>query len=42
MDLRGKKVIALGERDSVPGEALAAVAGSAGAEVIEVRTECFV
>ena len=42
MELRGKKVIALGERDSVPGEAIAEVARSAGAEVIEVRTECFV
>jgi betaine reductase len=42
MELRGKKVIALGERDSVPGDAIAAVARSAGAEVIEVRTECFV
>jgi glycine reductase len=42
MDLQGKKVIALGERDSVPGEALADVARSAGADVIEIRTECFV
>jgi len=42
MELRGKKVIALGERDGVPGEAIAEVVGSAGAEVIEVRTECFV
>jgi glycine reductase len=42
MKLRGKKVIALGERDSVPGEAIAEVARSAGADVIEVRTECFV
>ena len=42
MDLRGKKVIALGERDSVPGEVLAEVARSAGAEVIAARTECFV
>ena len=42
MELRGKKVIALGERDSVPGEAIAEVARSAGAEVIEMRTECFV
>ena len=32
----------VGERDSVPGEALAEVARSAGAEVIEIRTECFV
>ena len=42
VELKGKKVIALGERDSVPGEAIAAVARSAGAEVIETRTECFV
>lgn len=42
MDLTGKKVIALGERDSVPGEAIAAVAKAAGADVIEMRTECFV
>lgn len=42
MDLKGKKVVALGERDSVPGEAISAVATAAGAVVIEVRTECFV
>lgn len=42
MQLEGMRVIALGERDSVPGEAIAAVARSAGAEVIETRTECFV
>jgi glycine reductase len=42
VDLQGKKVVALGERDSVPGDAIAEVALSAGAEVIEVRTECFV
>ena len=42
MELKGKKVVALGERDSVPGEAIAEVARSAGAEVIEVSTECFV
>ena len=42
VELNGKKVIALGERDSVPGEAIAEVARSAGADVIEIRTECFV
>jgi len=42
MNLNGKKVIALGDRDSVPGEAIAAVAEAAGAIVIAVRTECFV
>jgi betaine reductase len=42
MDLRGKRVIALGERDSIAGEALAEAARSAGAEVVLIRTECFV
>jgi glycine reductase len=42
MDLRGKRVIALGERDSIAGEALAEAAKSAGAEVVLIRTECFV
>jgi glycine reductase len=42
MDLRGKKIIALGERDSVPGEAIADCLRSAGAEVVMIETECFV
>jgi betaine reductase len=42
MELRGKKVIALGERDGVPGNAIAACAQSAGAEVVLAETECFV
>ncbi len=42
MELRGKKVIALGERDSVPGEAIAECLTSAGADVVMVQTECFV
>jgi glycine reductase len=42
MELRGKKVIALGERDSVPGEAIAECLTNAGAEVVMVQTECFV
>jgi len=33
VDLRDKKVIALGERDGVPGEAIAEVARSAGAQI---------
>jgi glycine/sarcosine/betaine reductase complex component A len=40
--LDGKKVIALGERDGVPGPAIAACVRSAGAEVVFVETECFV
>ncbi len=42
MDLRGKKVIALGERDGVQGQAIAACAASAGAEVVLEATHCFV
>jgi betaine reductase len=42
MKLEGKKVIALGERDGVPGPAIAECARSAGAEVVFVETECFV
>jgi betaine reductase len=42
MDLRGKKVIALGERDGVPGPVLAECATSAGAEVILTLTACYV
>jgi glycine/sarcosine/betaine reductase complex component A len=42
MKLVGKKVIALGERDGVPGPAIAEAVKSAGAEVVFVETECFV
>ena len=42
MKLGGKKVIALGERDGVPGPAIAEVVRSAGADVVFVETECFV
>lgn len=40
--LKGKKVIAIGDRDGVPGQAIAACAESAGAEVVFSATECFV
>jgi glycine/sarcosine/betaine reductase complex component A len=40
--LKGKKVIALGERDGVQGPAIAACAESAGAEVVLEKTYCFV
>ena len=42
MDFTGKKVIALGERDGIQGTAVAAVAKSAGAEVVLEMTHCFV
>jgi glycine reductase len=40
--LEGRKAIALGERDGVPGEAIAACLATAGAEVVFSFTECFV
>ena len=42
MKLDGKKVIALGELDGVPGPAIAKSVESAGADVVFVETECFV
>ena len=42
MELRGKKVIALGERDGVQGSAIAQCAVSAGAEIVLEMTHCFV
>ena len=42
MKLGGKKVIALGERDGVPGPAIDECMRSAGAEVVFIETECFV
>jgi len=42
MNLKGKKVIALGEREGVQGAALAQCAASAGAEVVLEMTHCFV
>lgn len=42
MDLKNKKIIALGERDGVQGSAIALCAQSAGAEVVLNVTHCFV
>ncbi len=42
MDLNGKKVIALGERDGVQGNAIAQCAASAGADIVLEMTHCFV
>ena len=42
LDLSGKKVIAIGERDGVQATAIAAVARSAGAEVLLELNQCFV
>ena len=40
--LTGKKVVCIGDRDGVPGQAIADCAESAGAEVVFSSTECFV
>ena len=42
MDLKGKNVIVLGERDGVQGTAIANCVKSAGAEVVMEFTSCFV
>ena len=42
MELKGKRVIAIGERDGVNGAAIEACVKSAGAEVLYVETQCFV
>lgn len=40
--LKGKKVIAIGDRDGIPGQAIEECVKTAGAEVIFASTECFV
>ena len=40
--LAGKKCVIIGDRDGKPGQAIAACAESAGAEVVFSSTECFV
>ena len=42
MELKGKKVLALGERDGVQGTTIANCVRSAGAEVALEMTFCFV
>lgn len=42
MTFKGKRVIVFGERDGVPGPAIAACVVAAGGEVVHSVTECFV
>ncbi len=42
MDLKGKKVIVIGERDGIQGPAIEECVKSAGAEPLVVLTQCFV
>jgi betaine reductase len=39
---KGKKVIIVGERDGVPGPAIANCVLAAGGEIAFMTTECFV
>ncbi|PJE80057.1 Glycine/sarcosine/betaine reductase complex component A [invertebrate metagenome] len=40
--LEGKKVVILGDRDGVPGQAIEECVKTAGAEIVFSTTECFV
>jgi len=40
--LSGKKVIAIGDRDGVPGPAIEECVKTAGGEIVFSSTECFV
>ena len=42
MELKGKRVLAIGERDGVNGPTIEACVKSAGAKVLYVETQCFV
>ena len=42
MELKGKKVIVIGERDGIQGPAIEACIKSAGAEPVLSQTQCFV
>ena len=42
MNLSGKQVIALGERDGIQGDAISKIARDAGASVVLAVTYCFV
>lgn len=40
--LKDKKVVIIGDRDGIPGPAIADCAETAGAEIVFSSTECFV
>ncbi len=42
MELKGKRVIIVGEREGIPGPVIEACMRSAGAEPVLVQTQCFV
>ncbi len=40
--LEGKKIVVIGDRDGIPGPAIAACTETAGGETVFSSTECFV
>lgn len=40
--LSGKKIIVIGDRDGIPGQAIEECVKTAGAEIAFSTTECFV
>ena len=42
MELKGRRVIIIGERDGVQGPAIEECIKSAGAESVMTQTQCFV
>jgi hypothetical protein len=42
MELQGKRVLAIGERDGINAAAIEACVRSAGAEILYAETQCFV
>jgi glycine reductase len=42
IDLKGKNVAVIGDRDGIPGPAIEECMKSAGANVVFSTTECFV
>ena len=42
MDLKGKKIVIIGERDGVQGPAIEACMKNIGAEPVSTQTQCFV
>jgi len=42
MDLKGKKVFVLGERDGVQAQSIVNCLKATGAEIVYIDTQCFV
>lgn len=40
--LKGKKIIIIGDRDGIPGQAIEECVKTAGGDVVFSSTECFV